>query len=164
MSERLIAGIEMAIRLEQKGLDFYEKCMSQTRRQEAKELFDFLIKAEKTHKAGLESVKKGVLKNSPEVIQKGVDKVMKLKIPVPLFSDSDLAHMLKSTTNLRMMFNKAMELEKEGMGFYFGMAVKEEDALLKSFWKKLGSDELKHKQEIERVGFIMLGIPKWEVL
>ncbi len=164
MSKRLIAGINIAIKLETKGLEFYTKCLKGTRREEAKELFKYLIKAEKVHKLGLEDIKKGIIAKDKTLMKKGTNSIMKLSIPIPLFKKHDLEHMTKCTTSLRQMLNKAMNLEREGLGFYLGMALKEKDPVLKAFWKKIGNDELLHKQEIERVGFVMLGIPKWEVV
>ena len=162
MNENVIRWINIAIGLEDKGLKFYTKCLSVAEKSEVKDLFDFLVKAETTHKEALQKTLDAYKKEDPVLVKKVVETFLKEKIKVPVFKEEEIPHIMKKGS-LMAKFNKAMDFEREGMAFYIGVMLKEKDPELKKLLQKLASDELVHKQEIEKLGFGMFAVASFDI-
>ncbi|HII71989.1 TPA: hypothetical protein HA265_04510 [Candidatus Woesearchaeota archaeon] len=163
MSTRLLDGVRFAIGLEDAGLKFYRRVLEEVRNEHVQVLFKFLVEAETSHKEALQAVEKGLIEEDPALIQKAAKQFNQLHLEVPIFKEKDVRFVKEHKHSVMKMFNKSMDLEKEGMAFYQGLSIKEQDPLLKAFWTKLAKEELIHKQEIERLGFSVLGVVSFDI-
>ncbi|MFC1723256.1 ferritin family protein [Nanoarchaeota archaeon] len=159
MADDILGWTQFAIKLEEKGIKFYTQVYEASIDRNVKELFLFLINAEKQHKEALQKLLSGFTDGDDKLVAQSIKSYMGIKQKLPIFRDADLDE-IKKTQSLMKKFNKAMDLELEGMAFYSGLVLKAKDPLLKRLFKKLAGEELKHKQAIERLGFSMIGVVK----
>jgi len=71
---------------------------------------------------------------------------------IPLFTAQDYKEMTSKDRGLAEKLNKAMELEKKGIGFYTGCMNSEKDEEAKELFKTLILQEEQHKRIILKVG------------
>ncbi len=153
------AWLQFAIDLEQRGLDFYKKCRSETHHPRAIELFDYLVRVETAHKKVLQDVLKAHSGDDPKTIHQSVHDFIKMDIHHPLFDEDSLKKMTDRETALHDVFNTALKMEKEGLEFYQKMEQEKIEPELKKLFKRLADDEKEHFKEIKLLGEFVFGGP-----
>lgn len=156
--EQLLGWLKFAIELEDKGLEFYKECRTNTHHARAIELFDFLIKVEKGHKKALQTVLDAYTQGDTEKAHQAVHAFMRLDMEPPVFKKEDLEKMTSPYTALHEMFNIALKMEKEGMDFYRKVEAEATDESIRNLFNKLANEEVEHFREIKELGSFVFGM------
>jgi rubrerythrin len=159
MAEQLLVWIQFGIDTEQKSIDFYSQCLKKVRHPIAIEIFDYLVRVEKSHKKILETLLEQEAKGDKRRIEESIGAFFRLQIKNPLFPTEEVEDMLKPTATLVGMLNKALELENTGMEFYNKVAKEEKDPKVKALFLRLAADEKDHKKELTDLGYYVFGVP-----
>ena len=159
MAEQLLAWIRFGIETEQKSIDLYSECLRKVKNSLAMEIFDYLVRVEKSHKRILETLLAQEAKGDKRKIDESITDFLHMQIKNPLFPKETMDEIVKPTSTLTSMFNKALDLEQSGVEFYTKVSKEEKDPKIKALFERLASDEKDHKKELVDLGLFVFGMP-----
>lgn len=132
--------LDFAVEREQEAVAFYRKLQDQSKFADQKEMLKELENMEMGHIVVIESIrKKGV---NPEDIQK----TRNLKISEYMSKDPD-----EKELNYQSILIKAMKREENSFKLYTEMSMKFPDPEISTLFRRLASDEAKHKLHFEQL-------------
>jgi rubrerythrin len=144
MSDSRLDALKRALKMEEDGKKFYEKCLRETKNDLGKWMFEFLIRAEESHIKKFQELYK-VLETSgkwPEKMETSAPR----DVPVNIFAEA-LAHSKEKElgTNSDIEALKfALNFEEEGIKYYQANAAAATDPMEKKFYMLLVHEETEH--------------------
>ncbi|MFC1558357.1 ferritin family protein [candidate division KSB1 bacterium] len=136
--------VEMGIKIEEMGQNFYESYVDVTEDEEIKKLFTFLAGEEVKHKIRfqeiLDSMKKGEFSISFD--DESVDEYFKAIVNTRIFTDPESAIQLaKSSKNAVEAVNNAIIFEKDTLVFFYGFLELVKDETKDTIWKLIKEEK-----------------------
>ncbi|MBW2966857.1 ferritin family protein [Candidatus Woesearchaeota archaeon] len=164
MAEDILKWIRFGIETEEKGIEFYTKCLKEIKHPRAMELFDWLVRVEEGHKRILQRLLKAEAKADDKRLQESIDQFLAERVENPMFPQEALKRIIRPEATIIQMFNIAMELEAQGIELYGRLAKKQKDHKIKALFERLAADEEDHRKEIRQLGEFVFGIGAVESL
>ena len=143
MSSNRLEALKYAIKMEEDGKKFYEKCLKETKNDTGKWMFEFLIRAEESHIKKFQELYKA-LEASGKWPGKTVSEPR--DVPVNIFAEA-LSHSKekeKGASGDIEAIKTAAEFEEEGIKYYQSLAAGATDLMEKKFYMLLVNEETEH--------------------
>jgi len=144
MSDNRLEALKRALKMEEDGKKFYEKCLKETKNDTGKWMFEFLIRAEESHIRRFQELYQ-TLEASGKWPEKAEASFTR-DVPANIFAEA-LAHSKekeKGTADDIEALRTALSFEEEGIKYYQENAAAASDPLEKKFYMLLVNEETEH--------------------
>ncbi len=152
--------LDIAIKMEEDGYDFYKQAESRTKDKFGKAMFSFLAEYEVHHKALLERLKKNILPVTAD-----------LDIPLPkerlksVFADvrANIGEHVPPTADDINALSFGMEKEKESFRMYESAAKDAADPAVKAMFLRMAREEEEHYDILEKSRYYLEEFANWSL-
>ncbi|MGD9014457.1 MAG: ferritin family protein [Candidatus Omnitrophota bacterium] len=149
MSEfkRVIDVLEAAVRIERKGVEFYNQLYAVTESSQAKDVFSFLAAEEEKHLGIFREMLEQVTDYQPRYDYPGEYGLFIQGIAVNLFASIEKAEQLLTAKNINQVLDIGIEIEKQTIQFYSEL-IGQFDLKQKKILQKVIDQEESHQQKL----------------
>lgn len=143
MSDSRLEALKHALKMEEDGKKFYEKCLRETRNDTGRWMFEFLIRAEESHIRKFNELYK-TLEASGKWPEKETSEAR--DVPVNIFAEALVKSKDKEagTANDIDAIKTAAGFEEDGIKYYQSLAAAAKDPMEKKFYMLLVNEETEH--------------------
>ncbi len=152
--------LDIAIRMEEEGYDFYKQAEGRTKDKFGKAMFSFLAEYEVHHKALLERLKKNILPITAD-----------LDIPLPkvrlksVFAEAkkNIGEHVPPTADDIKALSFGMEKEKESFRMYESAAKDASEPAVKAMFSRMAAEEEEHYDILEKSRYYLEEFANWSL-
>jgi rubrerythrin len=150
-------AIEIAIKTEKDGIEFYSKAAEKTKDELGKKMFLSLVEDEKRHLAFLEK-----LSCEEDVCLDDLAFVDPKKELATIFSEvSDVSNVVSDKASDREALDVALEMERKGYKHYKQMAEDYDDTKMKRLFEQLAYEEERHYEILDETRSYLDDTGRW---
>lgn len=143
MSDSRLNALKQALKMEEDGKKFYEKCLRETKNDTGRWMFEFLIRAEESHIRKFNELYKTLEASGNWPKQETADA---RDVPANIFAEALVKSKDKEegTASDIEAIKTAMGFEEDGIKYYQAQAATATDPLEKKFYLLLVNEETEH--------------------